>query len=254
VTITPVARQRRHTLHFLAEIRLIAPVFLDTEIDMRQVLDHRGAERGAARKYSIATYVLHAAAKTLAAHPEANAAIRGRIRPKIARYRSVNGKLAMDKTIGGQRVVLSAVLPDLDRASLAEIQDLVDHYRDGDPEQMAEFAGVRLLHRLPWPLRGAAYRSVVRPLAKRSAAVGTFAVTSLGHRPVDSFHSVGGTTITLGVGRILDRPIAEDGAVVVAPMMRLSLCFDHRVIDGAEAADVLGDLKNELENFKTPTS
>jgi pyruvate/2-oxoglutarate dehydrogenase complex dihydrolipoamide acyltransferase (E2) component len=79
--------------------------------------------------------------------------------------------------------------------------------------------------------------------------MGTFALSSLGHRPVDDFYSVGGTTITLGLGRIADRPVARNGTVEIAPVARLSLTFDHRVVDGAEAADVLADLVAGLEDF-----
>ena len=201
------------------------------------------------RKYSVVTYVMHAAARVLAAHPEANAAIRGTIRPQVARYTSVNGKFTLDRTVNGQRIVLSTVLPNLHQASVADIQEQVDRFRDGDPQTMPEFAGARLLQRLPWPVRGLMFRAGVRPLARRGGAFGTFAVTSLGHRPVDDFYSVGGTTITLGVGRIADRPVVRDAELAVAPVMRLSLTFDHRVIDGAEAADVLADLKHALENF-----
>jgi hypothetical protein len=187
----------------------------------------------------------------LAAHPEANAAIRGRVRPRVARYESVAGKLTLDKTLHGQRVVLSAVLPDLHLASLDEIQRQIDHYRASDPASGPDFAGARVLHRLPWPLGTVAFRLGVRPLRRRSATFGTFAVTSLGHRPVDGFYSVGGTTITLGCGQTTDRPVVRDGQVGIAPVMRLNLTFDHRVIDGAEAADVLADIKTGLENFKT---
>jgi pyruvate/2-oxoglutarate dehydrogenase complex dihydrolipoamide acyltransferase (E2) component len=246
--ITPVARERKHTLHFLREIRAFSPVFLDTEIDMTAVVRHRDTRH----KYSVVTYVLYAAARVLAAHPEANAAIRGRGRPRVARYTSVNGKLTLDRTLNGRRIVLSTVLPDLQRASLNDIQRQVDHFRLGDPAVMPEFAPARLLHRLPWPLDGLLFRLAVRPLTRRATAFGTFAVTSLGHRPVDGFYSVGGTTMTLGIGQIADRPVARAGNVVVAPMMRLSLAFDHRVVDGAEAADVLADVKCALDGFEDP--
>ncbi|MEV3861403.1 2-oxo acid dehydrogenase subunit E2 [Streptomyces sp. NPDC050095] len=213
---------------------------------MSAVVRHRETQH----KYSVVTYVLHAAARVLAAHPEANAAIRGRRFPRVARYPSVNGKFTLDRTVHGQRIVLSTVLPDLQRASLADIQERVDHFRDGDPETMPEFAGSRMLQKLPWPLAGAMFRLGVRPLARRADAFGTFAVTSLGHRPVDAFHSVGGTTVTLGVGRIAERPVVRDAAVAIAPLMHLSFTFDHRVIDGAEAADVLSEIKYALENFE----
>jgi pyruvate/2-oxoglutarate dehydrogenase complex dihydrolipoamide acyltransferase (E2) component len=248
VKITPIARERRHTLHFLREIRGFSPVFLGTDVDMTAVTGHRDTRH----KYSVVTYVLYAAARVLAAHPEANAAIRGRGRPRIGRYPSVNGKFTLDRTVNGQRIVLSTVLPDLQLTSLGDIQQQVDHFREGDPAEMPEFAGARLLHRLPWPWGGLLFRLGVRPLSRRGTMFGTFAVTSLGHRAVDGFYSVGGTTITLGLGRIADRPAVVDGTVVVAPLMRLSLTFDHRVIDGAEAADILTELKYALENFEDP--
>jgi len=72
-------------------------------------------------------------------------------------------------------------------------------------------------------------------------------VTSLGHRPVIRFFSCGGTAVTIGIGRIRDLPVVRDGAVAIAPSMPLSLTFDHRVLDGALAADVLTDLKQTLE-------
>ncbi len=246
----PVARQRRHTLHFLDEIRSFSPVFLDTEVDMTGIRAHRDAGD---RHYSTVTYVLHATARVLGTRPEANAAIRGRIRPRVARYTSVNGKFTLDREMGGQRVVLSTVLPDLERASLDDIQRQVDHVRDGDPDTMPEFAATRLLQRLPWPLGTLAFRLGVRPLGRRAATMGTFAITSLAHRPVDGFLSVGGATITVGLGRTLDRPVARDGHVTIAPMMRLNLTFDHRVIDGAEAADVLAEIKDALESVAVPS-
>ncbi|TCO60792.1 2-oxo acid dehydrogenase subunit E2 [Actinocrispum wychmicini] len=244
--ITRIARERTHTLRFLDEIRGFAPVFLDTEIDMTGVLAHRDEYRADGRRLSIVTYLLHAAANTLAEHPEANAAVRG---PRVARYGSVNGKLTLDKTLNGHRIVLATVLPDVQDATLEEIQEHIEQFRDGDPATQPEFAAVRLLHRLPWPLAPLLYRLGVRPLSRRPETMGTFAVTSLGHRPVDGFYSVGGTTVTFGLGRITDRPVARAGQVVIAPVMRLCLTFDHRVIDGAEAADVLTEVKDRMEAF-----
>jgi pyruvate/2-oxoglutarate dehydrogenase complex dihydrolipoamide acyltransferase (E2) component len=246
----PVVRQRRQTLHFLAQVRDFSPVFLGTDVDMGAVTAHQDAARQDGLRFSTVSYVVHAGARVLAAHPNANSAIRGRWRPMVTRYSVVNAKLALDRTLDGQRVVLSAVLPDLASAKLAEIQEQVVHYRDGDPESMPEFAGVRRLQRLPVPLGRLAFRRFVTPLHRRADVFGTFAVTSLGHRAVDSFHSVGGTTVTLGVGRSTPRPVVRDGEIVVANVLRLNMSFDHRVIDGGEAADVLTEIKDALENFE----
>lgn len=247
--ISPVARQRRHTFFFLDQLRDFSPVFLDTEVDMTAVRGHRAAARAAGHRYSVVSYLLLVTGRVLAAHPDANAAISGRLRARVARYDRVNGKLTLDKTVDGQRVVLAAVLPDLHTASLDDIQRQVDHYRDGDPDEMPEFAQLRKLHQAPALLGRAVFRLGTRPLRRRGDAFGTFAVTSLGHRPVDSFQSVGGTTVTLGVGQVADRPVVRDGRLAIAPLMRLSLAFDHRVIDGAEAADILTEIKSGLESF-----
>ncbi|WP_246212569.1 2-oxo acid dehydrogenase subunit E2 [Streptomyces abyssomicinicus] len=247
----PIAPERRHTLHFLDQVRAFAPVHLDTEVDMTTLLEHRARAAARGRRYSHVSYVLHTAARVLVAHPEANAAVTGRLRPRVTRYPTAVGKVTLDRVLGGRRVVLAAVLPGLDTAGLDTIQDRLDHYRDGDAETMPEFAPVRALHRAPWLTGLVRFRRAARDLAARPFITGTFAVTSLGHRPVDGFHSVGGTTVTLGVGRVVDRPVAREGHVVVAPVMRLNLSFDHRVIDGAEAADILADIKDGLETFRT---
>ncbi|WP_050503124.1 2-oxo acid dehydrogenase subunit E2 [Streptomyces monomycini] len=249
----PFPRERRHTLYFLEENRAFAPVFLDTEVDMGQVRRHRSDAAADGRRYSVVSYVLRAAAPVMAAHPQANGAIGGGLFPRTVTSGTASAKLVMDRRLGGRRVVLAAVLPDLGRADLDGIQRQVDHYRDGDPQVMPEFDGLRKLHRLPVPLGRALFRRATRPLAKRVTRTGTFAVSSLGHGAVDGFHSVGGTTVTLGVGRILDRPVVRNGEVTVAPVMRLNLAFDHRVVDGAEAADILGEIKDRLENFPGET-
>ncbi len=244
-----MARQRRHTVTFLGYVRSFAPVFLDTDVDMTAVRDHRAAARDDGVGYSWVSYLLYVAARVLAAHPAANSAMAGRIRPRVHRFDAVHAKVALDKVLAGERIVLSAILPDVQSADLAEIQRGLAYYRDGDPAVLPEFARTRLLQRLPWPLGPLAFRLAAGSLSGRPRLMGTVAVTSLGHSAVDGFHSVGGTTVTLGMGRVAERPVVRDGQVAVAPVLRLSLAFDHRVIDGAEAADVLTAIRDGLERF-----
>ena len=52
----------------------------------------------------------------------------------------------------------------------------------------------------------------------------------------------------LGMHRIEQRPVAEDGQVVIRPMMYLALTYDHRLIDGAEAVRFLVTVKESLED------
>ena len=58
-----------------------------------------------------------------------------------------------------------------------------------------------------------------------------------------------GTTGILSVGRATDQPVARDGRVEIAPMMPLSLSYDHRVIDGGLGRRFMAMV---LENFAEP--
>ena len=55
-------------------------------------------------------------------------------------------------------------------------------------------------------------------------------------------------TAILGMHSIKERPIAEDGEVVIRPMMNLALSYDHRLIDGREAVLFLVAIKDMIEN------
>lgn len=52
----------------------------------------------------------------------------------------------------------------------------------------------------------------------------------------------------LGMHNIIERPIAVDGQVVIAPMMYVALSYDHRIIDGRESVGFLVAIKEGLEN------
>jgi 2-oxoglutarate dehydrogenase E2 component (dihydrolipoamide succinyltransferase) len=52
----------------------------------------------------------------------------------------------------------------------------------------------------------------------------------------------------LGMHNIVERPMAENGQVVIRPMMYLALSYDHRIIDGRESVSFLVRVKNLLEN------
>ncbi len=78
---------------------------------------------------------------------------------------------------------------------------------------------------------------------------GTFTLTNVGSvgglfsAPILNYPEVG----ILGIHKIQDRPVVRDGQIVVRKMVYLSLTFDHRVVDGAEAAAFLNRVIEFLE-------
>jgi pyruvate dehydrogenase E2 component (dihydrolipoyllysine-residue acetyltransferase) len=73
----------------------------------------------------------------------------------------------------------------------------------------------------------------------------TFTLSSLGMFGLEEFTAIINQpeSAILAVGAILDKPVAINKEVVVRPMMKLTLSYDHRVIDGAPAAEFMKTLK-----------
>jgi 2-oxoisovalerate dehydrogenase E2 component (dihydrolipoyl transacylase) len=93
-----------------------------------------------------------------------------------------------------------------------------------------------------------------RNTARRDELTGsTITVTSLGKlggiasTPVINLPEVA----IIGLNRAVERPVVVDGAVVVRRMMNLSSSFDHRFVDGFDAAAMVQALKEKLEQPAT---
>lgn len=77
---------------------------------------------------------------------------------------------------------------------------------------------------------------------------GTISITNIGSAggmfftPVINFPEVA----ILGVGRISEKPVVKNGEIVAAPVMALSLSFDHRIVDGATAQNFVNYIKQLL--------
>ena len=79
---------------------------------------------------------------------------------------------------------------------------------------------------------------------------GTFTVTNLGVLGVESFDPIINPpqVAILGVNAIQQRPVPEGDEVAFKKHLPLDLSFDHRVVDGADAARFLATLTNHIEN------
>jgi pyruvate dehydrogenase E2 component (dihydrolipoamide acetyltransferase) len=95
-----------------------------------------------------------------------------------------------------------------------------------------------------------AERARLGKLIPQDLELGVFTLTNLGMLKIDSFDAILNPPQAgiLAVGRIKERAIVENGQVVAATMMNLSLSVDHRVLDGASGARFLGDLVELIEN------
>jgi len=79
---------------------------------------------------------------------------------------------------------------------------------------------------------------------------GTFTITNLGNYDIDAFTPIINLpeVAILAIGRIQDKVVARNDAIMIRKMMTLSLVFDHRLIDGAPAARFLQEIKSQVES------
>ncbi|HEX5109250.1 MAG TPA: dihydrolipoamide acetyltransferase family protein [Vicinamibacterales bacterium] len=155
-----------------------------------------------------------AVARALARHPRMNASwVNGTIRANA----DINVALAM----AVENAVVTAVIPRADRTPLG---DIAKRRRD-----LADRARANRLQ--PSDITGA-----------------TFTISNLGMFAVDAFTAiiVPPQAGILAVGAIADRVVAVNGMLGVRPTLTLTLSSDHRVIDGAGAAQFLTDVVQEI--------
>ncbi|MDH4137645.1 MAG: 2-oxo acid dehydrogenase subunit E2, partial [Anaerolineae bacterium] len=93
-------------------------------------------------------------------------------------------------------------------------------------------------------------RARARRLTPAEMTGSTFTISNLGMFGIESFTAIINPpeSAILAVGRIVDMPVGAEGEIVLRPMMNLTICADHRVVDGAGAARFLAELKATLEN------
>jgi len=91
-------------------------------------------------------------------------------------------------------------------------------------------------------------RSRAEKLRPADITGGTFTISNLGMFDVDSFTAIitPPQAAILAVGKIVDRVVAVDGQAVIRPMLNVTLSADHRVIDGARAAEFLNTLAGAI--------
>ena len=118
---------------------------------------------------------------------------------------------------------------------------IVPVVQSADKSSLAEIAVQR---------RDLVERAQQRKLRPADIAGATFTLSNLGMYNVDAFLAIVNTpqAAILAVGRIADRVVPVNGQAVVRPMLTLSLSCDHRLVDGARAAQFIDDLSNLIEN------
>ena len=145
----------------------------------------------------------------------------------------------MNATLDGEQI---KVFEDVNVgvAVAAEKGLVVPVIRNADKKSLTEIASV---------LQTLVDKTRQDELTKDDVTGGTFTITNLGMYDVDVFIPIINPpeTAILGVGRVVEKPVALNGEVTVRPMMQLSLAYDHRIVDGAPAAQFLRAVKKILE-------
>ena len=205
-----IAERMHQSLHDLAQANH------RMEVDMTQCVAMREQLKAAGVKVSYNDMVIRCVAKALTEFPMMNSSMTD---TAIIQKHYVNVGMAVATDTG----LLVPVIKGADKLSLTQISDAAK-----DLGKRTKEGGLN-----PDELSG-----------------GTFTVTNLGMFGVDSFTAVINAPEAgiLAVGQMKKKAVVlEDDSIAVRPMMWLSLTYDHRIVDGAPAAQFLGRIKKLLE-------
>jgi pyruvate dehydrogenase E2 component (dihydrolipoamide acetyltransferase) len=195
----------------------IPTFYLTTEVDMERAAEAREALLAAGgEKVSFNDIIIKATAMALKRHPECNAWWQD---DHIRYWNEVHVSMAVAIEDG----LITPVIRHTDLKSLREIA-----------AESRDLAG----------------RARERKLKPEEYTGGTFSVSNLGMLDIDEFTAVINPPETgiLAVGRMVQQPVVDEGAVAIRRRMRLTMSCDHRVIDGATGARFLQTLRGMLEN------
>ncbi|MGH7518641.1 MAG: dihydrolipoamide acetyltransferase family protein, partial [Gemmatimonadales bacterium] len=215
-TDLPLTQIRKTIAKRLAQSLGPIPTFyLTSEIDMERTAELR-AELPEEGRPSFNDIIIKAAAMALRQHPMVNAWWQ---EDRIRQWHDVHVSMAVAIEEG----LITPVIRHADRKSLREIS-----------AESKELAG----------------RARERKLTPDEYTGGTFSISNLGMLDIDEFTAVINPpeSAILAVGRIVAKPVAHEGQVVVRRRLRLTLSCDHRIVDGATGAMFLKTLKGMLEN------
>ncbi len=214
----PVSLMRKTIAKRLVESKTTAPHFyLTYEIDMKRAIDLRLSLNTTGEvKISYNDIIVRACAFALRNHPKVNSTFAG---DKIIQHGAINVGIAVSLDDG----LITPVIRNTDMKSLFEIaeesKDLAARARDKKLKP-DEFSG------------------------------GTFTVSNLGMFGVEEFAAIINPpeAAILAVGANTEKPVVENGQIVVGHRLQLTLSCDHRVVDGAVGAQFMQEVKLILEN------
>lgn len=197
-------------------------VTLMDEVDVTKLVAHRKKFKevaaGKGIKLTFLPYVVKALTSALREYPALNTSLDDAT-SEIVHKHYYNIGIAADTEKG----LLVPVVKDADRKSVFsisnEINELAGKARDGKlaPDEM----------------KGASCT-----ITNIGSAGGQWFTPVINHPEV----------AILGIGRIAEKPVVKDGEIVAAPVLALSLSFDHRMIDGATAQHALNHIKRLLND------
>ncbi|RXT15062.1 dihydrolipoamide acetyltransferase family protein [Ammoniphilus sp. CFH 90114] len=223
VEIVPLKGVRKVIAAAMVRSKTTAPhVTIIDEVDVSKLVAFRNRIKPVAEKKQIKVtylpFIVKAVVGALKAFPALNASIDDE-KGEIIYKKFYNVGIATDTDNG----LMVPVIADTDRRSIWEIASRINELalkaRDGK-------------------------------LAPQDMKNGTFTISNIGSAggqyftPVINYPEVA----ILGVGRIADKPVVKGGLVQAAPVMALSLSFDHRLIDGVTAQQFVNYLKQVLED------
>lgn len=222
-------QNRKHTLIFLKEFSKVPVVHIDVEIDATPLQKIR--EKTQYTYMSIMSYCFY---KVLKKYTKETGKFfkESFLYPRIVSCRDITIKGNIDVQDKNGRFVGNFLLTSQDLSNIKIINDKINN------SSRIPNKNIELLNRLPYKIGRFIFHHFVNHKYFRSKLVGTYSINSIGKFKVDGIYPIIGTSINLSYGRINKQN-----------RMKLILSFDHRIIDGGIAAQILQEIQSIIKEI-----
>jgi len=171
-------------------------------------------------------------------HPELRRSYMAFPWPRFYQHPSSTVALNIERQIGGEAVVVQCVIRRPDNRSLTKLDAIVRHYQAEPVEKLRWYQRAVAMSRLPWPLRPLLWWGALNVFGRRRCHnFGTFGLSSVAAHGAGVLHLIPLLTSMLHFGLL--GPAGE---------IDMRLTWDHRVMDGTRAAQILVELERTLQN------
>jgi pyruvate/2-oxoglutarate dehydrogenase complex dihydrolipoamide acyltransferase (E2) component len=220
----------------------INPIFITAEISAGRLKEYCSGNQ-----LSYTPVLMKIIAGIRVKYPVMNTVLaRDFLRRKIYFPDDVDMAVAIEKTENGETFITSPVIRQVDRKSVPELTAEIKMLAETPFGERIDAKSIWLFNVLPSFMKYIVFCFICQSQYLFRKIFGTIGFTNLGSFGVMNMYPHWINTVVFGIGCIEEKPVVQDGAIVIVPVLHVTMAFNHRIFDGAMAARILAEFKRVI--------